>query len=38
MRKCYSCRKEVKGDLIRCAECIDKPIKHYRVLKIFDQI
>lgn len=28
MRKCYSCRKEIKGTALMCKECCNKELKY----------
>lgn len=37
-RKCYNCRKIVKGKKMLCTDCINKPIKTTSTFVIFDKI
>jgi len=37
-RKCYVCRKPIKGKSLFCKKCENKPIPPGPILKIYDKI
>ena len=37
-RKCFSCRKQIKGTNLFCKDCDKKPVKTSSTLIIFDKV